>query len=114
MEEEGSQMMWGHEGGGEETQEDRHGETEEEWQREGGKGAPIALRLRQREKKRGREQKSDSLTATPNGFSGEKEREGVQRRRRRHNEGAMIEAEIDLERWMEGETKRGGGYMAIQ
>lgn len=78
-----------------------------------GKGEPIALRLRQREKKRGREQKSDSLTAAPNGFSGEKEREGVQRRRR-HNEGAMTEAEIDLERWMEGETKRGGGYTAIQ
>lgn len=77
---------------------ERDGETKEGWQRDGGKGEPIALRLRQRErerKKRGRAQKSDSLTATPNGFSGE--REGVQRRRR-HNEGAMTEAEIDLER----------------
>lgn len=62
-------------------------------------------------KKRGREQKSDSLTAAPNGFSGE--REGVERRRR-HNERAMTEAEIDLERWMEGETKRGGGYTAVR
>lgn len=46
--------------------------------------------------KRRRAQKSDSLTAAPNGFSGEreKERDG----RRRHNEGAMTEAEIDLER----------------
>lgn len=44
-----------------------------------------------------REQKSDSLTAAPNGFSGEKEREGAQRRRR-YNEGAMTEAEMDLER----------------
>ena len=26
-------------------------------------------------------------------------------RRRRHNEEAMTEAEIDLERWMEGETR---------
>lgn len=81
-----------------------------------GKGEPIALRLQQREKKRGREQKSDSLTAAPNGFSGE--REGAQRRgeerRRRHNEGAMTEAEIDLERWMEGETKRGRGYTATR
>lgn len=47
--------------------------------------------------KRGREQKSDSLTAAPNSFSGERGREGVQRKRR-HNEGAMTEAEIDLER----------------
>lgn len=68
--------------------------------KDGGKGEPIAPRPQQREKKseeRGREQKSDSLTAAPNGFSGEREREGAQRRRR-HNEGAMTEAEIDLER----------------
>ena len=70
------------------------------------------MRLRQREKKRGRVQKSDSPTAAPNGFSGEKEREGVQRTTR-HNEGAMTEAEIDLERWIEGETKKGGGCTAI-
>lgn len=81
----------------EETQEERDGETEDEWQRNGGKGERIALRRRQKAKKRGRERKSDSLTAAPNGFSGEREREGVQRKRR-HNEGAMTEAEIDLER----------------
>lgn len=60
----------------EETQEERDGKTEEEWQRDGEKGEPTAPRLRQREKKseeRGREQKSDSLTAAPNGFSGERE-----------------------------------------
>ncbi|KAI9538475.1 hypothetical protein NQZ68_014219 [Dissostichus eleginoides] len=48
-----------------------------------------------------REQKNDSLTAAPNGFSGERERG-----RRRHNEGAMTEAEIDLERRMEGGRQR--------
>ena len=43
----------------------------------------------------------------------EREREEGVERRRRHNERAMTEAEIDLERWMEGETKRGGGYMTV-
>lgn len=66
----------------EETQEKRDGETEEERHSE---GRAHCLRLWQREKKtekRGREQKSDSLTAAPNGFSGEKEREGEKRRGR--------------------------------
>lgn len=54
--------------------------------------------------RRGGEQKSDSLTAAPNGFSGEGE--GERDGRRRHNEGAVTEAEMDSERWMEGETKR--------
>lgn len=58
-------------------------------------GAEREKEIEERERKCKREQKSDSLTAAPNGFSGE--REGVERRRR-HNEGATTEAEIDLER----------------
>lgn len=62
----------------EETQEERDGETEPEWQGEDGKGGgggycPETTAERE---KRGREQKSDSLTAAPNGFSGERERRG--------------------------------------
>lgn len=82
----------------EETWEEKDGITEEKWQREE-KGSLLPRdysRDRKRVKREG-EQKSDSLTAAPNGFSGEKKREGAQRRRR-HNEGAMTEAEIDLER----------------
>lgn len=45
--------------------------------------------------KREGERKSDSLTAVPNGFSGE--REGVEGRQR-HNERAMTRAQIDGER----------------
>lgn len=66
--------------------------------REEGAYCPETTAEREKEsEKRGREQKSDSLTAAPNGFSGEREKEGAERRRR-HNEGAMTEAEIDLER----------------
>lgn len=67
----------------------------------------------------GRERKSDSLTAAPNGFSGE--REGVLGRQR-HNERAMTQAQIDVERdggrdkerwrlygrWVNMESERGG------
>lgn len=66
--------------------------------------------------KREGERKSDSLTAVPNGFSGE--REGVQGRQR-HNEWAMTRAQRDggrdkerwrlYSRWVNMERERAGG-----
>lgn len=74
--------------------------------REGGAYCPETTaegEEKSEKRRREREQKSDSLTAAPNGFSGE--REGV-KRRRRHNEGAMTEEVIDLEREMRRERQR--------
>lgn len=73
--------MEGGGGGGEkrapeETQEVRERGMEEEWQRDGAYRLEItAGGGKERSEKRGRERKSDSLTATPNGFSGEREGE---------------------------------------
>lgn len=83
---------------------------------------PIALRLRQREEKEreierrregGRgEAGSERVIALQQDLMASLERGVRGQGRRRHNEEAVTEAEIDSERWMEGETKGGGGYAA--
>lgn len=77
MEEEEGRWRWREKSASRNTGSKRERGMEQEWRRDGAYRLEITAGggKKKERKERGREPKSDSLTATPNGFSGEREGE---------------------------------------